>query len=262
MTRPHVSPSQLNTYLRCPEAWRRRYIENEIIPPGFAAHAGSGVHEAAQENFTQKIDSHADMKPSDFLDRAVAAFEASINESGVRAEDGVDVDKQHGWAVDRTAALALQHASEIAPQYQPKVVEHEFRIELPKLTHDIIGFIDLVDDQDRLVDFKTTGRAKSQREADESLQLTTYAAAMHREGIAASDIVLDVSVFKAKTQEVTHQTFSTQRGPADYQRLASTIQAVVGGINAGSFPPAAPGVWWCSERFCGYAKTCPFFKKP
>ena len=42
--KPYLSPSQMGMYCRCGEQYRRRYIEKEIIPPGFALIKGGSVH--------------------------------------------------------------------------------------------------------------------------------------------------------------------------------------------------------------------------
>lgn len=258
--RPHISPSQIGTMLRCPEAWRRRYIEGEKIPPGFAAMVGHGVHEAAAANFQQKIASHQDMPPSQITEIAVAALDERVNDEGVTLNpDGGSFETEFGKAIDKTATLAMHHATVVAPAYQPTHVEEPFRIELPKLTHDLIGFVDMLTDQEKVVDFKTTGRKKKQAEADNSLQLTTYAiAAKQITGKIATDLVLDVQVHSEKGVE--HDVLQTQRGHQDFAILANTVNAVVGVINSGNFPPAAPGSWYCSAKWCGFFNSCRFTK--
>jgi hypothetical protein len=47
-------------FQRCGEQYRRRYLENEIIPPGISARIGSGVHKAAEINFRAKIQTGED----------------------------------------------------------------------------------------------------------------------------------------------------------------------------------------------------------
>ena len=53
--KPYISPSQLNTFENCGEAYKRRYLDKEIIPPVVAALRGTGVHRGAEMNFVQKI---------------------------------------------------------------------------------------------------------------------------------------------------------------------------------------------------------------
>jgi len=44
----------------------------------------------------------------------------------------------------------------------------------------------------------------------------------------------------------------------DRVALLHRINAMIAGVKAGTFLPAAPGVWACSPKFCGYWHTCPF----
>lgn len=256
--KPHLSPSQIESYTRCPEAYRRRYLEKEIIPPGIVIAQGKGVHKGAETNFRQKIQTHADLPAQDIIDAAVAAFEAetrgglSFSAEEVGRGAGIVI----GEAKDQTAAFAALHAEKQAPDYQPISVEREARIVLPNSTHDLLGYIDLEDDAGRVTDFKTANRRKSQSEADASVQLTYYSAGYtvkHRK--PPKEVRLDVIV---KNKTPVRQVLTSIRDQSDYKPLVNRVNAVLHGIKAGSFPPATPGAWWCGPEWCGYWSTCPF----
>lgn len=257
--RPHVSPSSLDTFCKCPEQWRRRYIEKEKIPPGVAAYRGRGIHQGARLNFKQKIESRRDLPAKDIVDAAVATFEAEMNQEGYML---TPEEKSRGATVvvseelDSTARLARAFAQFQAPEYQPLLVEERITIELPNASHDIIGFLDLLDDQNRVDDFKTAKRKKSQGDVDNSVQLTVYAAgAFVRTGVQPT-VRLDVLV--DKKGGVERQVLNSTRGLADYKALAARTSAVLFSIGHGAFPPALPGSWWCSPKWCGYWSTCPY----
>ena len=257
--KPHLSATQLEMYCRCPESYRRRYLEGEVIPPGIALLKGSGFHKGAEVNMRQKIETHRDLPVSDVVDASVAAFEEATAGEYILSEE----EESRGATVvvadakDDLAAMATVHATDQAPDYQPVAVEKRVLIELPEAPRDLLGIIDLVDDQDRVVDFKTAGRKKSQGEADVSTQLTVYAAAFTREhGAPPAELRLDCVVQTKRT--TSRQVVATTRDSDDFSALAARINAVTQAIAAGSFPPALPGTWWCSDRFCGYWRTCPF----
>ena len=67
----HLSISQLGMFQRCGEQWRRRYLDEEVFPPGIAARVGSGVHKAAEINFKSKMQTGEDM-PLDAVQDAAA----------------------------------------------------------------------------------------------------------------------------------------------------------------------------------------------
>ncbi len=260
--RPHISVSQLSLLRKCGIAYERRYINGEKIPPGIAAHIGTGVHSGANINYAQKIETRTDLPVSDIVDASVSAMKDAVDVNGVVLDPGVSHDIQIGNAIDLTASLATYHAVHVSKRHQPVMTEQRFTIPLPG-GKDLLGIIDLVAEQGenghKLVDLKTTRKAKSQREADTSLQLTAYSLGAKRlTGDLPKLIQLEVLVHSEKG--VREQVFDTQRGPEDFKILAAHLNAAEKVIRSGAFTPAAEGSWYCSVRWCGYASTCPFFK--
>lgn len=256
--KPHVSSTQFDMYLRCPESWRRRYVEKEIIPPGIALLVGGSFHSGAEANFKQKIESHEDLPVKEIQEIAAAAFDTKVAGGYAlsRDEEGRGSANVLGEAKDQTVRLALVHAKEQAPDYQPVAVEHSTRIEFPEASHDLLAISDLWDDKGRVTDFKTAARKKPQSEADSSTQLTIYAAAYQLEtGRPAMEVRLD-TVTKTKTPG--RQVLSSTRDQGDFVALVNRVNVILRAIEAGIFPPASPGCWNCSPKWCGYWATCPY----
>ncbi|TXH55787.1 MAG: hypothetical protein E6Q97_08060 [Desulfurellales bacterium] len=262
MPKPYLSSSRLETFWRCGEQYRRRYEERHIVPPGIALLVGTGLHVGSETNFRQKIESHVDLPIDDVIDAAVAGFETRLHKDSFELtseEQSIGAKKIIAQAKDQVAALAEIHAIEQAPDYQPIAVEAVTLIELPGTTHDLLTVTDLRDDMGRVVDLKTSGAAKTQHEVDASIQLTAYAAAYRADyGVDPTEVRLDVL---KKTKRVDRQILKSTRGEADYLVLANRIDATLAAINAGIFTPTSPISWQCSERWCGYARTCPYFAK-
>lgn len=258
MSKPHLSATQMELYSKCPEAYRRRYIEGEKIPPGVAMAKGTGLHRAAEVNFRQKIDSHRDLPTSDIVDAAVAGFEAELAQ-GVAfdaEETSIGPENVIGQAKDDVADLAEVHARTQAPDYQPVLVEESVRIELPG-PRDLLAVIDLADDRRRVVDFKTARKSKTQGDVDGSVQLTVYAAAHQAlTGEAPSLVRLDTIVQTARKTE--RQVIDSTRDEADLVALSHRINAITAAVDAGVFPPTTPGNWMCSARWCGFYRDCKF----
>lgn len=261
--KPHISASQMEMYARCPEAYRRRYVEGEKIPPGMAAHIGSGVHAGAEVNFRQKVESREDLPVSDIVDAAVQGFKTRVQVDGYMLDED---EKSIGHrtviadATDLTADLARLHAKTQAVSYQPVECERTTLIVLPDASRDLITVTDLRDDGGRVVDFKTASRAPSQDDCDSSLQLTAYAAAfaVDNGGRYPAEVRLDVLT---KTKTPARKMFSAQRTIDDIESLAHRIDATVRAIDAGIFPPTSPANWACSAKWCGYFQTCRFASK-
>lgn len=254
--RPHLSASQLDMFCRCPEQYRRRYCEGEILPPGIALAKGSAYHIAAEHNMRQKVDSHVDMQEDDAVAFAVESYEATVR-GGLTLQEG-ETTATVGAAVDDVASLARNHVVLQSPDYQPMFVEQTVRINLPG-PRDLLGRVDVVDHAVRVIDFKSAGRKKNQADVDASLQLTVYVAAMRNLGFAsAGEVLLDTLVQTPKLKKVSRQVLPSQRNRADLVALGNRINAVSMSIDAGIFPPAVPGSWWCSPKWCGYWGTCPY----
>lgn len=259
--KPHISPTQIESICRCGEAYRRSYIMGEKIPPKIVQIKGTCVHESARCNFSQKVDSHVDISLDDFKEMAAATFDKQISRGYLLTRE--EQQRGHrivlGEAKDESVYLAELHAREQAPDYQPVDVEQEGRIELRNSTHDILMRIDMEDDQRRVVDFKTAARKERQSTADSSVQLTTYAAHHQlKHGSPPSEVRLDVLV---KTKKPYRQVLLSQRGPDEFQALANRVNMVLATIKAGTFLPATPGAWWCSDDYCGYWSTCPYVNR-
>lgn len=256
--KPHISNTQEEMYFNCGEAYRRRYIEGEKIPPGIALLVGSGTHRGAETNFRQKIESHVDLPTREIIEAAVAGFEAECMGGYQLSEEEESQGQANviGAAKDMVAGLAECHAQQQAPDYQPVAVEKKIRIPFPGASHDLLGYVDLIDDAERVTDFKTAARKKPQTAADDSVQLTIYAAAYQIEtGHPPAEVRLDTLT---KTKRPGRQVLVSHRGPADFQVLINRTNVMLAGVAAGIFPPAPIGHWLCSPRWCGYYRSCPY----
>lgn len=256
--KPYFSPSRIDMTCRCGEQARRVYEEGERLPPGVAAMQGTAVHDGAAVNFRQKVETHQDLPRNDIVEAAVAKFESESAGMYVLTADEASrgVSAVLGDAKDQVASMAELLADEIAPDYQPVLVEQTVRIILPDATHDLLGILDLADDQNRVIDFKTSGKRKTQAEADQSVQLTFYGAG-HRviRGTLPDELRLEVMVKKATPER---QIVRTHRGPEDFRALANRVNSVLKTVKTGLYTPAPPGSWYCSAKWCGFWSTCKF----
>ena len=248
-------------YCRCGEQYKRRYINKEIIPPGIAMIRGSAVHSGAELNFKQKIDSKIDLKLKEVQEYVASSFDEKIKKDGYLLsldEQGIGKEKVIGNAKDSAVVGATPLLiNEIAPNYQPISVEEFQTINLPSISHDLLVRIDMIVDGG-IPDFKVVGKSKTQDDVDSSIQLTAYAAAYRKKYGKNPDWVGFEQMVLAKVPK--RVKLESKRDLGDYIALGNRIEAIVKSINAGNFIPAQPGTWACSNRFCGYYRTCKFVK--
>lgn len=254
----YLSVSQLETLAKCGYQWAFRYIDGIIEPGSLARAKGSGVHDAANVNFEQKIVTDLDISVADFTDAAVSTFEGEVRSAIAFTpdEESEGTKKATARQKDNTAKLAEQFHLQISPDYRPQSVEQPFTIDLPSAGTRVSGVIDLVDLPGQIIDHKTGVRAKNQADADNSLQLTTYAAAQIRRGLPPTGIILE-SLSQSKAGTISRKQFKTTRGAIDFNALANRIIAAQRVIASGAFMPAPTGAWWCSPVYCGYWHRCP-----
>lgn len=259
--KPHVSPSSINAYTKCPEAWRRRYICGDKVPPKLAMIKGTALHKGAEFNYKQKIVTRKDLPVKEIKDFSAAAFETEVigGDYILDEEDqAIGKDKVLGAAKDQAVLLAELYAKQSAPLYQPLEVEARVRIVLPSSTHDLFSIADLVTEDDGIIEYKT-GKRWTQDRADTDPQLTfqalTFKALYHKD--PKRIIVENMVTNKVPVRNMVE----TKRDNEDYMALVARINVVVEGINKGVYPPANPSGWWCSESWCGYWNTCSYVSK-
>ena len=257
--RPYWSPSRVTTYLRCPEQYRRAYINRERIPPGVALVKGGAVHRAAEVNFKQKVVTEHDLPVRDMTEAAVAHVQGTVKAEGLlltREEAARGVRAVEGDLIDRAVALTELLAKRVTPSIQPALVEQRVVIQLPHHRFDLLGYLDVADSEGRVRDLKTSGRRKTQDEVDRSDQLTFYDLGYRAlTGRPPAGVTMDV-LLDQKRPDV--QTLHAVRDEHDHRVYLNRLNSAVAGVAAGSFPPAPLGAWWCSPRFCGYWQTCPY----
>ena len=264
-----LSHSAMSTYYRCGEQYRRRYIEREVMPAGIAALAGSAVHSAVEAYYRKKRDEAAELSVDDVKQAAADAFDARA----AKGEYMLDADEQaRGKEVvlaegkDKAVRLAALHRVTLAPSIQPDLIEARIEVDVPGIRRRLVGIVDLatVAEPDApegvggdIVDLKTSKKRGSQEDVDRSLQLTWYDVAYQALTGRRARRVVHHELVDTKTPQAN--VIESSRDDNDRRVLAGYIQRAEQGIDAGVFLPAAIGSWCCSERFCAFAPTCPYF---
>lgn len=257
----HVSTSQLTMFGRCARQYCFRYVEHKIRPPAVVMLVGGGTHQGAETAMKYKVATGENQRPDDVRDAAVAAFDSRLGEDDVALDDEERSRGRVaviGEARDRVAAAAHFWACLAQPNYWPlsvESVEQRFRMPLQGGL-DLVGVVDLVTREQAVVDWKVGRRAIPQGEADTSIQLTAYA--LHHEyatGHAPAEVQLAV-IQEAK--ETKHYVRRSIRNRTDYRILLRRVELLQQAKAAGIFPPCNPDNWWCSPRFCGYWRECPY----
>ncbi len=254
--RLRLSYSKLNSYQRCPRAWKKVYLDGFGTKPRPFFSFGTAIHETL-ENFHHPA--HKD-KPS--LKQLLALWEEAF------------AGHQEGYGGDRTQA-AQYHAQgvKMLQKYYARYADGDkfrraFRIEeyfeVPVGKNALVtGFIDridrLPDGTCEIIDYKTEPTLRTQQAVDEDDQLTIYFMA------CAELLKLDVS--KLSLLMLAHDTeISTTRRREDIPAVKAAIDSSAAEIKEKTRLYQEAGVSEESPHFpprknkycksCDYLETC------
>ena len=233
--RPHLSHSQLNRYLHCPEQYRLYYVENlRLRVPSANLAFGSAIHRAMEGLFRSGLDA-----ASVFEREWATAQDLELSYSRNSTWDSL----QH---IGRTLLERFQdrHAARISDVVG---VEHRFEVGLTGLPQPLVGYVDLVarfEGAPSVIDFKTASPAYRPHEAVLSDQLSLYGLAEPE----AEQGVLCILV-KTKAPRILWQT--AQKDPERQVAYVRKACIAAAGISQRHFY-RRPGTWcnWCDYLPC------------
>jgi len=251
-----ISQSMLNQWLRCGEQFRRRWMEGEIIPPGIAARTGSAIHKAADIHNKARIVDGLGF-PLDMLqDAARDEYMRLVKDEGVfiTSDEAPEAKKLLGEGLDKAVGGTKVWLEQCAPLYQP--LESEVRLSKDiGIGIPVMGTLDTQTGPRKIRDLKNHGKTKSQAWADSEIQPTMYALLLDQ-GEDEIEFTYDQIVNGSK--EIKHVETVTTRDKRDYQVLFRIIEVFMKDLQGGMWRPAEPGHWICSQKWCGFFRSCRF----
>jgi DNA helicase-2/ATP-dependent DNA helicase PcrA len=230
-----LSASAVESYTRCPLSFKLGLEWRLPEEPAANMQYGSAMHLALLAHF----DSLRKGRPMS-VDEVVSYFRIEFQKAKI--DDPV---QRELYERDGCAQLkAFLESPAATPHGTVALVEHWFKCEIAGTR--VTGRIDRVDeDADGyvIVDYKT-GNPKSQKTADDSLQLSIYAMAI------GTGKPVKTLIFQNLED---NSTVETTRAPEDLRESEARIAAVAAGIAAGQF--AAKVGRHCNG--CVYRTICP-----
>lgn len=244
----HLSSSQINLYCQCSLKYRFQYIDGLSKP--FKASAlvfGSAIHSAISW-FHQNQLAGRPVSLEKFQAIFTADWYAQKVESEIRFREG------------ETEMSQLLLGKEILSLYfhQPRqsVTGTEIPFTVP-LVHpetgeplglNLEGYIDLLEERDTIVEFKTSLRAMDLK--DVSLQLTAYSYAFEMLHQRRPQRIQVVNFLKTKRPRIL--CLEVKKANIDHLRFFHMAKAVLNGIRSGVFFPRQS--FWCDG--CEFAGPC------
>lgn len=256
-----IHQSMLNMAFRCGEQFRRRYIENEIIPPGIAAGRGTGLHYANKVNLRQKIQSGIDLPLSDIKDATRDGFVNAFKNGVYIPKDKLsEKDKLINDGLEDSIRCAEVYLAKIAPEIKPKAVEEPFKLDVG-LDLPFAGTID-IEREARVDDLKTAAKTWAKGQIEKEIQPILYSYVFEK--ITSQKPVFKYHIMiarRGKEGNVTSAGYDSQEiicFDSHYSSLFHCARLFIDMLKKGVFMPANPSSWWCDKSWCGYFYTCPF----
>lgn len=236
-----LSPSQVRTFCDCQARWKYEKVDGLPRVGNGNLALGSAVHAALAYNFTQKIDTEKDLPVEDVLQ----AFDVALAGELVGVELSEDETPEELQRLGR--GLLQQFMAEVAPTIMPVAVEKEVVGEISGVR--VKGFIDVLDIDGRIHDFKTCSKSPNGIEPEQMFQVATY---VELEPSASGEARIH-SLVKNKSPKLVQMTRTV--GPEDLEAIYTQYPLAQEAMQAGLYMPNRTSML-CSRKNCSYWREC------
>jgi hypothetical protein len=251
----YISPSRLSLWMKCPLAFKRRYIDGWKTIPSPALFVGKITHAVLAHVYRHRIANH--ICTTDELPMIVAdAWKYAMETEPCYFDDDTQEEKCRYQVLDLVTAYLT--ATPIQDE-TPIAIEKRYEVPLidPSTGEDfgipLVGIVDLVLQEECgsiITDFKTSSTS-SLCAMQHELQLTSYAYCF-REAMQQNELRCEVrQLVKTKTPKVQTHRFPS-RSDEHFSRFFGLIREYLNALDKGVFN-YRPG-WTCS--MCDHYGMC------
>lgn len=249
MNELRIRPSSIGTFLDCSVKFNFNSIEKLQVPKALALAFGIAIHKPLEVNYRQKITTKQDITTEQMVDEFDKAFETETE----TVEQEQYQEESKGTVKDIGVRLIKQYHALHSLKIQPTIVEQRLEAEIEGLDNDVTiiltGQLDLVDNQKRLIDHKTTKRAPSEVSQSYVLQQTSYRLLAEVHGIEIAQNNIDYLI---KTTLPKIQRFRVETDP-DF--LNNILAVLINSVKNDVYVPNRNSML-CSRRYCSYWREC------
>ena len=248
--KPHLSYSQISTYLACPLKYRFHYVDH--FEPAFTSAPlafGSAMHEAVGAFYQSHLEGDP-LSEENMFDVYRQIWLSQSQAKEIRFFNG---DNAETLPLKAKRMLEVLHEA-FDPAVQIIGIEEPFEIDLGKRMPPLVGWIDVVEQAPdggvTVVDLKTAAKRYTDQHVHGNLQLTCYSLGAQTLGFQG-DVRFRLDVL-LKTKEPELVRYETTRTDADRERFLRLVKGVWQGIRKEVFYPKED--WHCAQ--CAYADHC------
>jgi len=260
----HLSPSKIETAMKCPEQFRLRYVEKipEVSIPSMLS--GRVIHKIMELYLKGVVAGKGVSSAQDMDDLFVKEWERQTKEEEEK-------ENHIGWATDPDDPLEKIYAesralipfvrAEVLPSIKPAIlhgnplIEHtvkdEYETEAGE-TFLVWQVIDLVEENQTLTDWKTT-RKVSKNAVKSWFQMSAYSNFIAR--VFGKEIVEARKVFLIRGKKPKVDVANYLMGPGHREWFKRQAISTWKMVKSGAYV-ANTTTWACSENWCSYYQCC------
>ena len=254
--KPHLSASSINQYIDCSLAYRFSKIDQ--IKPEFTSDAlvfGSAIHKVLEFFYNERqLGRKTSLLDLLNLFEKFWRMDAEGN-TRIKFKPGNDFDSM---LMEGKSLLTIYYTSLPEDNFKVIGVEEAFELHIPGIPIPLIGSVDLIEECGEsiiITDHKTSSKAYSADDIDNSFQLTLYGLAFKMNGYHDREILLKFDCL-IKTKKPKFEQCYTVRSDIDEKKAINKIIAVWDGISKGVFIPNNTS-WKCCG--CSFKQNCEEF---
>lgn len=251
---PHLSYSQVDTYLGCPRLWK--YSRATRQPSHWAAVSGRVVHYGF-ELCLRAVAAGDPIPDFEDLNNLIAAnWHTAAAEPSIRW-NGVGDFHAHYRARQMVQALVSWGAFEHIRPLSADAIEQEFKAPLGLEGWTFDGRWDLITSTDTIIDLKTAAEPWTQQMADKTLQAEAYywgfSHLYGRQPRQMTFLVVSQDWKRDPNGPPEVETFTTTRTKKQVEWFKEVAREVARAIQTQVYPPR-PTYQWCPS--CAFRKPC------
>lgn len=250
----HLSYSSISSYLTCSRAWKYHYIDKLPEPVSPALMFGSAFHDTLEEIVGKNTIGE---KPKQAHELFVSNFARHVeNNELIDWQDTSHNDQISLAARMLNTSVIINEIHKLRAKVDSDgkpIIERKVELQVPDVPIPIIGYIDIILDDNTPADFKTASRAWSQDQAEKQTQSLFYIAALNQAGEDVNWNFRHIVVTKTLSPKL--QMLDHSHEPRELFFLFDVIQSVWKGIEAEVFIPNSDS-WKCSPKWCNFYSIC------
>ncbi len=239
----YLSHSQIACYWNCPYKYKCRYIDGIKGRPSIDQCFGSALHNTFQRYMTLKRDGY--LRQTNWAREFTKDWNKELKAAGYNNDKVLHELGQH---------FATTYIADYAPDLAPSLIEFKREVKLGDVPY--IGVIDLATRDGRVIDYKTSNKAKDAAEAKTTGQLTGYAV-IYNDWTGEAPVSCELHNFVKTTGEI-QVLHSGPRTAKQIEHYAETVATTAYSITQQVFYKR--NKWGrnflCDEKWCEFWHQC------